>query len=94
MKVQIVHASVEPDRRDRYLAAWSEWSGTLLPMGIRTELLESDDRAGEFVEVTWFERGTEPALGDDRVVRLEAELEAAASERRGSLRLYRPVGKG
>lgn len=94
MRVQVVHARVEEGGRERYLSAWSEWSGTLLPMGIRAELLESEAEPGRFVEITRFEEGAEAALGDDRLVRIEAELEAAASEREGSLRFHRPREPG
>lgn len=101
MRVQIVRAQVPEDRRERYLRAWSEWSGTLLPMGIDAQLLESEQERGRFVEVTWFDEGEEAAAGDDRLARAAAELEAAAEERSGDLRFYRPragveegVGKG
>lgn len=94
MKVQVVHARVPEDRRDRYLSAWSEWSGTLLPMGIDTQLLESETEDGRFVEITWFADGEEAAAGDDRLVRAEAELEAAAAEREGTLHFYGEVDAG
>lgn len=90
MKVQVVHATVPDEDRARYLKAWAEWSGTLFAMGIQAELLERDERPGEFVELTWFEGGDEAALGDDRLARIAAELEAAAVERSGSLELYHP----
>lgn len=92
MKVQIVRARVPDERRERYLRAWSEWSGTLYRMGIRAELLESAERAGEFVEITRFAPGEEPALGDDRIVAINAELNAAAERREGDLHLYEPRG--
>ena len=91
MKVQVVRAKVPDDARTRYLRAWSEWSGTLLPMGIDTELLEREDERGRFVEITWFDEGDEAAAGDDRLVRANAELDAAAEEREGDLRFYREV---
>lgn len=90
MKVQIVRARVPEESRRRYLEAWAEWSGTLLPMGIETQLLEREDRPGSFVEITWFEEGDEAAAGDDRLVRAAAELEAAAAEREGEHRYLRP----
>jgi len=91
VKVQVVRARVPEERRERYLSAWSEWSGTLLPMGIDSELLESESDPGRFVEITWFEAGEEAAVGDDRLVRANAELEAAAAEREGDLHFYRAV---
>ena len=90
MKVQVVRTTVRQEDRDRYLSAWAEWSGTLLPMGIRAELLEREGAPGRFLEITRFGDGAEAALTDDRLTRIEAELEAAASEREGSLRFYRP----
>lgn len=90
MKVQVVHARVSEDGRKRYLAAWAEWSGTLLPMGIDAQLLESDEERGRFVELTWFEEGEEAAIGDDRLVRANAELSAAAEERTGDQAFYLP----
>lgn len=91
MRFQIVHARVSPDRRSRYLEAWARWSAATLTMGIETRLLESEERPGEFVELTRFGEADVAALGDDRLVRIEAELEAAAAEREGSLHLYRTV---
>lgn len=91
MRYQIVHARVSPERRSAYLEAWSRWSGATLPMGIETRLLECEERPGEFVELTRLDADTAAALGDDRLVRIEAELDAAAEEREGSLRLYREV---
>lgn len=91
MKAQVVRARVPEEARERYLRAWSEWSGTLLPMGIDSELLESEEEAGRFVEVTWFEEGDEAAVGDDRLTRANAELNAAAEVREGDLHFYRPV---
>lgn len=90
MKVQIVRARVLEDDRKRYLQAWSEWSGTLLPMGIDTQLLESEEARGQFVEITWFDEGEEAAVGDDRLARAAAELEAASEDRSGDLQFYRP----
>lgn len=89
MKVQVVRARVPDASRERYLRAWSEWSGTLLTMGIRTQLLESEERQGRFVEISWFEEGDEAATGDDRLVRLNAEMSAAAESREGDLHFYR-----
>lgn len=90
MRYQIVHARVSPERRSAYLEAWAKWSGATLPMGIETRLLEREEAPGEFVEITRL--GTDAAaLGDDRLVRLEAELDAAADVRQGSLRLYAEV---
>ena len=94
MRYQIVHARVSPGRRPAYLQAWSRWSGTTLPMGIETRLLESEERPGEFVEITRFDPETAAALGDDRLVRIEAELDAAAESREGALRLYADVRHG
>ena len=91
MRVQIVRARVPEGSRQRYLEAWAEWSGTLLPMGIETRLLEEEERSGRFVEITWFEEGDEAAAGDDRLVRAAAELEAAADERVGEHRYLRPA---
>lgn len=90
MKVQVVRARVPEEGRERYLAAWAEWSGTLLPMGIDAQLLESEDEPGLFVELTWFEEGEQAAIGDDRLVRANAELSAAADERSGDQAFYRP----
>lgn len=90
MRVQIVRARVPDEARERYLHAWSEWSGTLFPMGIETQLLESEEERGRFVEVTWFEEGEEAAVGDDRLARAAAELKAASEEREGDLDFYRP----
>lgn len=90
MRVQIVRARVPEDDRQRYLEAWSEWSGTLLPMGIDAQLLESEEARGRFVEITWFDEGEEAAVGDDRLARAAAELEAASEERSGDLRFWRP----
>lgn len=94
VKVQVVRARVSEEQRERYLAAWSEWSGTLLPMGIDAELLESESERGRFVEITWFEAGHEAAVGDDRLVRANAELDAAATDREGDLHFYREVEPG
>lgn len=93
MKVQVVHAVVEPGGREAYLRAWREWAGTLFAMGLRTELLESEDREGRFVELTWLEEGSLSALADDRLVRAAAALGAAA-ERSGELELYEPRDVG
>lgn len=88
MKVQVTVARVEPDEREEYLAAWDEWSGVLLPMGIDCELLESEDQPGRFVEITWF--GEEAAaMADDRLVRINDRLNAAAASREGDRELYR-----
>lgn len=91
MKVHVVTAEVPPGSRERYLRAWDEWSGTLYAMEVRTELLESQEASGRFVELTWFETGDEAALGDDRMVRANAELNAAADVREGDLEFYRKV---
>ena len=90
MRVQVVRARVAEEDRERYLRAWSEWSGTLLPMGIDAQLLEDEQQPGRFVEITWFEDGEEAAVGDDRLTKAAAELEAASEERSGDLRFYRP----
>lgn len=63
-------------------------------MGIRAELLESGERPGEFVEITCFEAGQEPAVGDDRLAAINAELTAAAEHREGALHFYEPVEEG
>lgn len=89
MKAQVVRARVPDEARERYLTAWAEWSGTLLPMGVDTELLESEEERGRFVEITWFEEGDEAAVGDDRLVRANAELNAAAEAREGDLHFFR-----
>lgn len=91
MRIHAARARVPDEGRDRYLAAWSEWSGVLFPMGIRTELAESEERRGSFLELTWFEAGEEAALADDRMVDINAELNAAAERREGDLHLYREV---
>jgi hypothetical protein len=91
VKWHVVRASVSGASRARYLKAWSEWSGTLFAMGIETELLEAEERPGSFVEITRFEAGREAALGDDRVVGIQADLEAASMERVGDLALLREV---
>lgn len=88
MKVHVVRALVPEEARTRYLRAWSEWSGTLLPMGIEAELLESEEEPGRFVELTWFEEGEEAAVGDDRLTRANAEMNAAAETREGDLSFY------
>lgn len=88
MKVQVVRAEVEPEDREAYLRAWREWAGTLFAMGIRTELLESEGAEGRFVELTWLEDETMSALADDRLVRADAALGAAASKRSGELEFY------
>ena len=87
MKAQIVFARISPDGRERYLQAWTEWTGTLFSMEIRAQLLESDERPGSFTEFTWFESGQEAALADDRLTRLNDELSAAAETRIGALEL-------
>lgn len=94
MPFQIVHARVRPESRTEYLEAWARWSGATLTMGIETRLLESEERPGEFVEITRFADDETAALGDDRLVRIEARLDAAAEAREGSLRLYREVRAG
>lgn len=94
MKWQVVQATVSGDARERYLAAWTEWSGILFQMGIETELLEREGRRGRFVEVARFEPGEEAALGDDRLVRLQADLDAACEAREGDLTLLREVDAG
>lgn len=91
MKAQIVRARVPEASRERYLRAWSEWSGTLLPMGIDTELLESESDDGVFVEITWFGEGDEAAVGDDRLTRANAEMNAAAEVREGDHEFFREV---
>lgn len=91
MKVQIVRSRVPEASRERYLRAWSEWSGTLLPMGIDAELLESERDDGVFVEITRFEDGDEAAVGDDRLTRANAEMNAAAEEREGDLHFFHEV---
>lgn len=91
MKVHVVTAEVPSGSRERYLRAWEEWSGTLYSMEIRSELLESEETSGRFVELTWFGAGDQAALGDDRMVRANAELNAAADVREGDLEFYRKV---
>jgi hypothetical protein len=91
MRWHVVRATVAEEARERYLAAWSEWSGTLFAMGIDSELLEAEGTSGRFVELTRFQAGQEAALGDDRVVGIQAELEAASEEREGDLALLREV---
>ena len=91
MKWQVVTAEVPDRARERYLAAWTEWSGILFQMGIETELLEREESPGRFVEITRFGAGEEAALGDDRLVRLQADLEAASERRAGDLALHREV---
>lgn len=91
-KVQVVRARVPDDRREEYLEAWSEWSGQLLPMGIECELLESEDEAGRFVEITWFGEGDAAAMADDRLARVNDRMDRAASERLGARELYRRRG--
>lgn len=85
MKAQIVFAQVPDDARDRYLKAWTEWTGTLFGMEIRAQLFESDERKGSFTEFTLFEPGQEAALADDRLTRINEELSAAATTRTGAL---------
>ena len=51
MRVQVVIATVEPEQREAYLRAWTEWSGTLFAMELRAELLESETLPGSFVEL-------------------------------------------
>lgn len=88
MKVQIVQATVEPEHRQAYLRAWKEWAGTLFAMGVRAELVESEEATGRFIELTWLEEEALSALADDRLVHAAAALGAAASERSGELELY------
>jgi hypothetical protein len=90
MKVQVVSATVGPESREVYLRAWTEWSGTLFAMEIRTDLLESEIERGRFIELTWLEAGTESALADDRLVRASVALDVAAT-RAGSLEFFAPV---
>lgn len=92
MKAQVVRSSVPDERRDEYLEAWDEWSGLLLPMGIETDLLESQESPGEFLELTWFEPGEEAALADDRLTRVNDLLERAAEVREGARELYAERG--
>ena len=87
MKAQIVFAKVPSERRERYLKAWTEWTGTLFPMEIRAQLFESDEDPGSFTEVTLFEPGQEAALADDRLARVNEELSASAETRTGALEL-------
>lgn len=91
-KVQVVRSRVPDDRREEYLEAWSEWSGQLLPMGIECELLESEEQAGRFVEITWFGEGDAAAMADDRLARVNDRMDRAAAERRGARELYRRRG--
>lgn len=91
MKWQVVRVVVGEEARERYLAAWTEFSGHLFQMGIEAELLEREGRPGRFVEVVRFGRGEEAALGDDRLVRLQSDLEAASESREGDLALLREV---
>ncbi len=91
-KAQVVRARVPDDRREEYLEAWSEWSGQLLPMGIECELLESEEQAGRFVEITWFGEGDAAAMADDRLARVNDRMDRAAAERRGARELYRRRG--
>ena len=94
MKWQVVQATVSEGARERYLVAWTEWSGVLFQMGIETELLEREGRRGRFVEIARFDSGDEAALGDDRLVRLQADLDAACDAREGDLGLLREVDIG
>jgi len=87
VKAQIVFAKVSQEKRERYLKAWTEWTGTLFAMEIRAQLFESVEKAGSFTEFTWFEPGQEAALADDRLTRLNDELSAAAETRIGALEL-------
>ena len=87
MKAQIVFAQVSQAERERYMKAWTEWTGTLFSMEIRAQLFESVERPGSFTEFTWFEPGEEAALADDRLTRLNDELSAAADSRIGALEL-------
>jgi hypothetical protein len=87
MKAQIVRCVVPAERRESYLDAWKEWSGQLFTMGIETRLLESDDRAGRFVEITWFEEGQQAVLADDRMVRAGDALAVPCESREGALEL-------
>jgi len=91
VKAQIVFAQVPPATREKYLTVWTEWTGTLFSMEIRAELFESNDRPGSFTELTWFEPGQEAALGDDRLARLNDELNASAEARTGALEFYSRV---
>lgn len=89
MKAQIVKAHVSQPHLEEYLEAWDEWSGLLLPMGIESQLLESQETPGEFVELTWFEAGDEAALADDRLARVNDRLQRAADQREGARELFR-----
>lgn len=88
MKVHLATARVAAAARKRYLCAWGEWSGTLFGMGIRSDLLESEDEPGVFTEVTWLAPGEEGALADDRIVRIHDALCAASERRRGDRTLH------
>ncbi len=91
MSWQIVRTKVPDERRERYLAAWTEYSGTLFAMGIETDLLEDEGARGRFIEVTRFGEGDEAALGDDRLAAIGADLEAACEDREGDLELFGEV---
>jgi hypothetical protein len=91
VRAQIVFARVPDDRREAYLKAWTEWTGTLFGMEIRAQLYESEKRPGEFTEFTLFEEGQEAALADDRITRINGELSAAAETRTGALEFHTQV---
>ncbi len=91
MKARVVRSRVTGEVRERYLAAWTELSGALYTMGVRTSLLVADDDPQTHIEIAWFESGYEAALADDRIVRLDAELTAAADSREGDQSLFRSV---
>jgi hypothetical protein len=87
----VVRSQLVESARSRYLEAWSEWSGQLFLIGVRTELLENREHPGEFVEITRFEDGTEATLADDRMARISAELAACCGRREGMLDLLHSV---
>jgi hypothetical protein len=91
MRAQIVFAQVPAERREAYLKAWTEWTGTLFGMEIRAQLYESETRPGAFTEFTLFEAGQEAALADDRITRINGELSAAAETRTGALEFHTRV---
>ena len=83
MRIQAVTVEVAPERREEYLETWFELAATLLSMNIRSDLYTEPDRPARFLELYWFDVGSEAALADDRVARLRGRLEGLCSRREG-----------
>ena len=68
MKAQIVYAKVPPERRERYLKAWTEWTGTL-SVTVFDEIIPKDllvqtvEYAGIFIGVGQFRPENQGSFG-------------------------------